>query len=243
MAKKQPRLVVPRLFFSIFVILLVISVFGNGYAFYRAWENNRVTAVPDGDSLDLADGRRIRLLALDAPERGRCMADEAKNGLSNLVLGRHVRLKNTVKDSFGRTLAIVIIEEPRARLEYLRWRLKIVITAAQMPMPDPLVNRVMVSHGWARLESAPGPYADGLKSASQTAKDGKLGIYSPLCRNLSSSTACTVKGNIRYGKKTYHYPGCDNYDQVIVDLSYGDSWFCSQKEAMALGFSKASGCR
>mgnify|MGYP001560487294 CR=1 FL=1 len=235
------------------MIGVLMLIFYSGYVTWRMWEGNRTVAVPDGDSLDLADGRRIRLLALDAPERGRCMADEAKSGLTTLVLGKHVRLKNTVKDSFGRTLAIVIVEEPHFWLQYLQWRLVKALIGSQIPMPDPLMNRVMISRGWARLESAPKPYAGTLKAASQMAKDNKLGIWSETCRSAKPSTsasrpgleaeACSIKGNLRAGEKHYYLPTCKEYNQVIVDLSYGDAWFCSARDAEAVSFTKAPVCR
>lgn len=144
MAKKHTRFVTFHYIVPVFIVFLILSLAGNGYGFYRIWQGNRVTAVPDGDSIDLADGRRIRLLALDAPERGRCMADDAKAGLTALVLGRHVRLKNTVKDSFGRTLAIVIIEEPRAWLDYLRWKLKTTSTGVKYPVFQEHLLRILI---------------------------------------------------------------------------------------------------
>ena len=72
-----------------------------------------MAAVIDGDTLALVDGRRVRLLGLDAPEtRHPDMAgpqpfgEAARDRLSDLVLGRTVRLERDVtdRDHFGRTL-------------------------------------------------------------------------------------------------------------------------------------------
>lgn len=197
-----------------------LSLLGNMLFAYNAFERTRVVAVPDGDSLDLSDGRRIRLLGIDSPERGRCMADEARTKLVELALDRHVRLKEIVKDSFGRQLAIVIVEE---------WPLQ----------------RDLLSSGLARNRSSVGnPYHQVLVDAQEVAKSAKIGIWSDACRGeTSGSEDCTIKGNVRAGKKTFYSPDCPTYDQVIVDTAFGDQWFCSEEEAQVAGFTRADGCR
>src|SRR3990167_10534897 len=104
-----------------FWIALAIAILlaGNVYFFIDLWQRNIVVSVPDGDSLQLKDGRRIRLLGIDAPEKGRCMADEARAKLAELTKGRHVRLKNVVTDDYGRQLATVIIEDWPAWIGYM----------------------------------------------------------------------------------------------------------------------------
>lgn len=199
-------------------ILLVVSIAINCIFLWQNYERTRVVAVPDGDSIQLSDGRRVRLLGIDAPERGRCLADEAREKLKSVVLGKHVRLKDTVTDDYGRVLAIVIV-----------W-------------PNIVVNREMLASGLARdTFSAEKDYAPTLKKAYDEAKIRKIGIFSSICRTTSGD--CTIKGNVRDGVKTYHMPGCDNYAQTIIDEAFGDRWFCTEAEAQAAGFTRASGCR
>src|SRR2546422_967846 len=74
-----------------------------------------VTEILDGDTLALADGRRVRLAGIMAaksplgrPAGARWrMADEAKAGLSALALGRAVelRLPAAETDRYGHTVA------------------------------------------------------------------------------------------------------------------------------------------
>ncbi len=94
---------------SVLWIILMFSLFLNAAFLFQSYRRNIVTQVPDGDSLQMADGRRVRLLGLDAPERGLCMADEAQSALLTAVKGRHVRLKNIVTDDYGRQLAHVFV--------------------------------------------------------------------------------------------------------------------------------------
>ncbi len=50
-----------------------------------------------------------------------------------------------------------------------------------------------------------------------------------------------VKGNInRIGERIYHVEGGANYDQVKIDEAAGESFFCSEADAVAAGFRRAS---
>lgn len=72
-----------------------------------------VETVTDGDTLQLADGTRIRLIGIDAPEQGTCLADEATARLREMTPpGTRLRLEYDVErtDAFGRTLAYVYRE-------------------------------------------------------------------------------------------------------------------------------------
>jgi endonuclease YncB( thermonuclease family) len=77
-----------------------------------------VRHVPDGDGLELADGRRVRYLGIDAPEVGgqhghsQPWAEEAKAFNERLVLGREVRLVRDVSDvdPHGRLLRYVFCD-------------------------------------------------------------------------------------------------------------------------------------
>lgn len=51
-----------------------------------------------------------------------------------------------------------------------------------------------------------------------------------------------VKGNIsKDGRKLYHTPESPNYEQVKIDESKGEQFFCSVEEAEAAGWVKAGG--
>lgn len=207
--------------YKLLYLILIFSLFLNGVFIVREWQQNIVTSVPDGDSLQLSDGRRVRLLGIDAPERNQCMATEAREKLRSLVMKKKVKLEDTMTDDYGRILANVIVED--------FWT-------------HPLLNRALVSAGLAKYIYVQSPYSQVLKDAMESAKSNKLGIWSETCRRINPINDCVIKGNTREGEKVYHLPSCDNYDQVIVDQSYGDSWFCSEKEAISAGFRKATGC-
>lgn len=212
----MPKIKNPILYMVVF--LLVISLLLNFFFIYQNLERNRVVRVVDGDSIQIKDGRRIRMLGIDAPERGRCMADEARQRLIKLTLGKRTRLTDTVTDDYGRTLANV-------------WVGRI------------LVNKILVEEGLAKFVYVSSPYYDEIKSVYQKAKMEKLGIFSQMCKSDIPKTDCVIKGNINpQGVKVYHVPGCDQYKQVIVDEAFGDKWFCNESEAQRAGFRRAAGC-
>ena len=102
----------------------------------------------------------------------------------------------------------------------------------------------MLREGLGRQESMGSSQTDLLKIAHQRAFDNKQGIYSPTCRaEKPDKPNCLIKGNTYpNGKNYYHFPSCDQYNQVIVEKDLGENWFCTEKEAQDAGYLKAPGC-
>lgn len=123
-----------------------------------------VTKVIDGDTVRLEDGRRVRFIGIDTPEfharRGhpadKKRAQEAKDELSRLVLGRKVRLESDAEshDAFNRHL-------------YYIWIDKV------------LINEVLIEKGFAKAY----PFEPNVRhkelfaSAEARAQEAKLGIW------------------------------------------------------------------
>lgn len=75
----------------------------------------RVVQVVDGDTIgvEIADGReRVRIIGINAPEQGECLADEATALLRDLVDGEEVDLvtDRSDRDRFGRLLRYVEVD-------------------------------------------------------------------------------------------------------------------------------------
>ena len=70
-----------------------------------------VANVVDGDTLDLDNGERVRLVGIDTPDRGECGYDEAKLVLASLVLNQPVTLEpsDEDRDSYDRLLRYVLV--------------------------------------------------------------------------------------------------------------------------------------
>lgn len=90
-------------------------------------EDAQVRWVPDGDTIHLEDGRRVRLLGIDAPELGRdktpdqYYARESRDALRRLIDGRRIRLETDGQgeDRYGRLLAYVFLPDGRMANEVL----------------------------------------------------------------------------------------------------------------------------
>jgi len=79
------------------------------------WQTVTVRYVIDGDTFDLTDGRRVRMLGIDAPEAGfngkpaEFYSAESTAWLRDRIEERRVKLRtgDEKKDRYGRTLAWV----------------------------------------------------------------------------------------------------------------------------------------
>lgn len=71
----------------------------------------RVTGIADGDTLYVLDAARkshkIRLLGIDAPERGQAFGDRSKQSLAKLAYRQQVRVDWQGRDAYGRILGRV----------------------------------------------------------------------------------------------------------------------------------------
>lgn len=122
-----------------------------------------VAQVQDGDTLTLTDGRRVRLLGIDAPELEKegqpaeFLAHKAKKVLTDLTRGHRVRLEydQLRYDRFQRLLAYVFLED------------------------GTFVNRELVAQGLARVYSQPPNTArqGELLAAQREALEAGRGIW------------------------------------------------------------------
>ena len=125
----------------------------------------RVARVIDGDTIHLADGRRIRLLGIDAPELGydddpsEDGAESSRDWLRRRIEGDSVTLRygRQRKDRYGRTLAWV------------------------MSADGELINRELLENGQARLVTRfplPADLSAELHSSAARARVARRGIWS-----------------------------------------------------------------
>ena len=49
---------------------------------------------------------------------------------------------------------------------------------------------------------------------------------------------CLIKGNVATGtgEKIYYIPGWQGYEDIKIDLDYGEQWFCTEWQAYKAGF-------
>ena len=82
----------------------------------------KVTRVIDGDTVELANGRSVRLLGIDTPEVGDCGYDQATRRMEGLVLNRMVTLVKATEDTdrYGRLLRYVDVANVDAGYRQIR---------------------------------------------------------------------------------------------------------------------------
>ncbi len=73
-----------------------------------------VVGVSDGDTLTVLDGanrqHRIRLAAIDAPEKTQAFGARSSQSLSQLCYGKQAKVFDTTEDRYGRTVGTVICD-------------------------------------------------------------------------------------------------------------------------------------
>ncbi|MGH7517801.1 MAG: thermonuclease family protein [Gemmatimonadales bacterium] len=117
-----------------------------------------VSRVVDGDTFYCADGLKVRLIGIDAPERAQGRSGrESTAALRRLLpVGGRVQLERDVglRDRHGRALAYV-------------WR------------GDSLVNEALVRAGWAFLLTVPPnvKYVKRLERAQKNARAARAGLW------------------------------------------------------------------
>lgn len=128
-----------------------------------------VAAVIDGDTVTLLDKRKVRYIGIDTPETRHpikgveCFGKEASTKNKSLVLGKTIRMKKDMSDvdRYGRLLRYVWIDATESGKMLF-------------------VNEYLVSEGFASVSTFPPDvaYADLFKSAAQTARLNKKGLWS-----------------------------------------------------------------
>lgn len=219
-------------------VVRTILLFGLGIGLITAFEvlapdgTIGVAKVVDGDTLEIL-GERIRFHGVDAPEgQQTCEADgrswpcgrEAASALEGRIGAGKVICESQGTDQYDRSLAVCYLDD----LDLNGW---------------------MVSEGWAlayrRYSTAYVPQEDAARAAGtgmwrgefvppwEWRKDVRRGENAP-------SGDCVIKGNIsRDGKRLYHVPGGDSYDDTRISLEKGERWFCSEAEAREAGWRQA----
>ena len=113
-----------------------------------------VTKVIDGDTFLIEGGYSVRILGIDADERGYSCYDSAKNKLEELILNKEIKLEKGVedKDQYCRYLRYVFLDGKNIGLELVKEGLAV-----------------------ARFSSNDIKYREGIISAEKYARENKIG--------------------------------------------------------------------
>lgn len=168
-----------------------------------AADNGNVDRVIDGDTFTLTDGQKVRLIGVNAPEKGQPMADAAKTKLESLLLEKSVDLQFDVtkSDQYGRLLAYVYVE-------------------------NTFVNEELVKSGLSVVETIPPnvSHAQDFVAAVENARQNCRGIWDGMCRQATSSC-------IQISSINADTPGDDNKDKNSEWIEFLNT--CANSQSLA----------
>lgn len=139
---------------------ILVSVFLAGIYVvgFRENPNERVFVgrVIDGDTIEIEGGKRVRLLGIDAPEKGQFLYNESTEWLTSKIEGREVKLEadEEKRDKYGRLLKYVFLG-------------------------NEFINLELVKQGYAKALIIPPNerYAEQILEAEEKAREKKIGIW------------------------------------------------------------------
>lgn len=145
-----------------------------------------IDRIIDGDTVQLRGGDRLRLLAIDAPEKGQPFYEEAASFLAELALGKEAEIKyaGRRRDGYGRLLGYLYIDGQFANRRLLAEGLAYIylfkdndLTSAEIGMllnaqREAISNRI----GLWSLERSKEPY--------YVSKSRSLRLHRPGCRTM-----------------------------------------------------------
>jgi len=102
--------------------LITALIAGNYFFFVEAGtsrESVRIGRVLDGDTVELEDGRKIRLANINTPEKGFAYSELAKSYLEEFV-GNKLEMENLGGDKYGRTLGRLYFSGDYLNLKIVR---------------------------------------------------------------------------------------------------------------------------
>ncbi len=105
-------------FISVLLTISFLAYFRTGN---ESFETAMVVRVIDGDTIELDNGNRVRLLGINTPEKNTYYFNEASDALRSLVENKTVRLEMDKEnnDMYGRLLRYVFLDKTFVNLELL----------------------------------------------------------------------------------------------------------------------------
>ena len=170
------------------------------------------TKVVDGDTIELNNGKKVRFVGVNTPERGVEGYITSKNFVQKLCLNKEVGLdidNSKHSDKYGRTLAVVIVDGKNLNEMLLKEGL-----AEIMYIPP----SEFYPYDWANSDTHVADTHSSSSSGSSTSSD-------------SSSGSGSYVGNSNTGK--FHMAGCSSVSKMSKKNKV---FFSSRNEAINQGY-------
>jgi micrococcal nuclease len=199
---------------------------------YAASFQGKVVGVSDGDTIKvLKDGKqvKIRLAAIDCPEKKQPYRQKAKQFTSDMVAGKVVKVWETDTDRYGRIVGFVFVGDKNLNKELLRaglaWHYK-------KYSRDPEMAKLEFEARSAKrgLWAEPDPVAPWeWRRKKRSGNSNKV-------QNIPTDTDAPYHGNT--SSKVFHRKGCRYYDCKNCIVS-----FRSSQIAVGGGYKPCGICR
>ena len=143
-------------------ILLLLSIATFSLGVWAKDITGIVVSVADGDTITVLSAEKkqfkIRMAAIDSPEKAQAFGQRSKQHLSDLVYKKEVRVQVVDVDRYKRHVGVVFLG-------------------------DQNINKAQVEEGYAWVyrqfvKNVPEPMANALFKAEETAQTGKKGLWS-----------------------------------------------------------------
>lgn len=225
---------------------------------FRGWAQAETISgraqVVDGDTLIIGN-TKIRLNAIDAPETDQSCLDRLNKVYSCGILARDqlrdrigsatVSCQTEGSDRYGRFLAICFLGQDDLNrwlvsqglaLAYVQYsdRYQAVEEAAKRDRKGLWAGAFVAPWDWRHRTPQTALLGATAYKANRAALS-EINVQDPPVQN------CLIKGNVnRSGDRIYFLPGNSAYGKVKMDKGLGERWFCTEQEAEAAGWRKAS---
>lgn len=222
-----------KLFFFLVLILLIVSCTRSQNIQGNPLDSNikaelkpqlegtfLVTKIIDGDTIELEDGKKVRLTCINAPEIGQYYSSEAQKYLSNLILNKKVSLEKdkAETDRYGRLLRYIYLD-------------------------NLFVNDDLVLNGYAKSYRYPPDtrYCDKIEKSEGSAKSKGMGVWSTPTSDSCVYLGCP-SGTVAVGSKDsdiWHYCKCKYAGKISKENLV---CFKTTTEAEAKGYRETKVC-
>jgi micrococcal nuclease len=196
--------------YTIFVLTVVLLVF----TLYPSFRGIRVKEVTDGDTIVLNNGKTVRYIGVDTPEKDELFFPEATEANREMLCGKKISLEYDIEkqDTYGRTLAYVWVDSV-------------------------LVNAELIKKGLASVYcfSPNLKYRDRFLSLQKQARERKIGIWS-----IQVSPEDYYVASKKSKRFVFHRPDCPWAERIKTDNLI---WFKTRDEALDSGYSPCRTCK
>jgi micrococcal nuclease len=208
------------------VIAVITSFVFTGIASQKApsipstAEKALVARVIDGDTIQLDDGRKVRLIGVDTPETVHPQKEveyygkEASDFTKSMLEGKEVYLEYDIQptDKYGRTLAYIWLSD------------------------GTLFNELLVLKGFAQVATFPPnvKYVERFTAAQKQAIEANAGLWAKESMEKPKAQAKEITVYITKTGNKYHRAGCKYLKKSCIPISL--------EEAKAEGYTPCKVC-